>query len=181
MTDTITLIGFVATAPKHLITGEGLPITSFRLASTQRRFDRAQGRWSDGDTNWYTVTTFRQLAINSVGSIAKGDRVVVTGRLRIRSWEVGDRAGTTVDVEADAVGHDLAWGTTAFTRTIVTTAADSSATQSSVAESSATEPSFAGSSAAPPSEEQQLSTGDEDVFPEPQHEKESAESIAVPF
>jgi single-strand DNA-binding protein len=125
MTDTITLIGFVATAPKHLITGEGLPITSFRLASTQRRFDRAQGRWSDGDTNWYTVTTFRQLAINTVGSVAKGDRVVVTGRLRIRAWEVGDRSGTNVDVEADAVGHDLGWGTTSFTRTIVTSATES--------------------------------------------------------
>lgn len=119
MTDNITLIGFVATPPKHTVTGEGLPITSFRLASTQRRFDRAQGRWADGETNWYTITTFRQLAINSAGSVSKGDRVIVSGRLRIRGWEVGDRSGTNIDVEADAVGHDLSWGTTAFTRTIV--------------------------------------------------------------
>lgn len=130
MTDNITLVGFVATVPKHLITGEGLPITSFRLASTQRRFDRSQGRWTDGETNWYTITAFRQLAMNTAGSISKGDRIVVTGRLRIRGWEVADRSGTNVDVEADAVGHDLSWGTSAFTRTIVTASSESSAAES---------------------------------------------------
>ncbi len=118
MTDSITLTGLVATAPRHIVTSEGLAITSFRLASTQRRFDRSRERWIDGDTNWYTITTFRQLAINSVGSVAKGDRVLVTGRLRIREWENGDRVGTNIDVEADSVGHDLAWGTSTFSRSI---------------------------------------------------------------
>ncbi len=123
MTDNITLIGFVATEPKHFVTAEGLAITSFRLASTQRRFDRVQGRWADGETNWYTVTTFRQLAINAVASVKKGDRLMVSGRLRIRGWEAGERSGTNIDVEADAVGHDLSWGTAAFTRNIVTSSA----------------------------------------------------------
>jgi single-strand DNA-binding protein len=118
MSDSITLTGFVATAPRHLVTSEGLPITSFRLASNQRRFDRTQEKWVDGDTNWYTVTAFRQLALNAAGSIAKGDRVVVSGRIRIREWENGERAGTTVDVEADTIGHDLLWGTASFTRSI---------------------------------------------------------------
>lgn len=120
MTDTITLTGLVATVPRHIITGEGLSITSFRLASAQRRFDRGTSRWIDGDTNWYTVTTFRQLAVNSATSISKGQRVVVAGRLRIREWDSGQKTGTTVDVEADAIGHDLAWGTTSFTRSIST-------------------------------------------------------------
>jgi single-strand DNA-binding protein len=118
MTDSITLTGLVATAPRHIVTSEGLPITSFRLASTQRRFDRSAQRWIDGDTNWYTITTFRQLAINGAGSISKGDRIVVAGRLRIREWENGERTGTTIDVEADAVGHDLAWGTSTFSRSV---------------------------------------------------------------
>jgi single-strand DNA-binding protein len=118
MSDSITLTGFVATAPRHLVTSEGLPITSFRLASNQRRFDRTQEKWVDGDTNWYTVTAFRQLALNAAVSIAKGDRVVVSGRIRIREWENGERAGTTVDVEADTIGHDLLWGTASFTRSI---------------------------------------------------------------
>ena len=116
MTDTITLIGFVVTAPRHLVTGEGLPITSFRLASTQRRHDRRTGEWLDGETNWYTVTGFRQLALHTAASVAKGDRVIVTGRLRIRDWSSGERSGTTVEIEADSLGHDLSWGTSVFTR-----------------------------------------------------------------
>lgn len=122
MTDTITITGTVGTDPRHLITGAGLAITSFRLASTLRRFDRTQNRWVDGDTNWYTVTTFRQLAFNTVASIKRGERVVVVGRVRIRDWQTNDKSGTNVDVEADAVGHDLTWGTTQYTRVLVASA-----------------------------------------------------------
>ena len=117
MTDTITLTGLVATAPKHIVTSEGLQITSFRLASTQRRFDRAEGKWVDAETNWYTVTAFRHLAANVIGSVLKGQRIIVVGALRIRNWDAGERSGTTVEVDADAIGHDLGFGTTAFTRT----------------------------------------------------------------
>ena len=125
MSDTITITGLVATTPRHVTTTEGLNITSFRLASTQRRFDRSQERWIDGDTNWYTITTFRQLALNAVTSVNKGQRVLVTGRLRIREWENGEKSGTTIDIEADALGHDLSWGSAVFTRTVVATPAPS--------------------------------------------------------
>lgn len=116
MTDTITLTGLVATTPRHISTSEGLAITSFRLASSQRRFDRATSRWVDGDTNWYTVSAFRALAENAATSISKGDRVVVTGKLRIRDWENTDRSGTTVEIEAESLGHDLVWGISSYTR-----------------------------------------------------------------
>jgi single-strand DNA-binding protein len=116
MTDNITLTGLVATTPRHITTSEGLAITSFRLASSQRRFDRASNRWVDGDTNWYTVSSFRALAENSATSVSKGDRVIVTGKLRIRDWENTDRSGTTVEVEAEALGHDLTWGVASYTR-----------------------------------------------------------------
>lgn len=119
MSDTITITGLVATTPRHILTSEGLSITSFRLASAQRRFDRSQDRWIDVETNWYTITTFRQLALNCSISVEKGQRVVVTGRLRIREWDTGERVGTTVEVEADSVGHDLFWGTARFSRTMV--------------------------------------------------------------
>lgn len=119
MTDTITLTGLVATEPKHLTTSEGLPITSFRLASTQRRYDRSKQSWVDGDTNWYTVTAFRRLASNAAVSITKGQRVLVTGRLRLRDWESGERSGLAVEVEAEAIGHDLTWGTAQFSRNAV--------------------------------------------------------------
>ncbi len=130
MTDSITLTGLVATAPRHIVTSEGLTITSFRLASTQRRFDRSKERWIDGDTNWYTITAFRQLAINSAGSVGKGDRIVVTGRLRIREWENGERSGTNIDVEADAIGHDLSWGTSVFSRSISSSSSTASSSAS---------------------------------------------------
>jgi single-strand DNA-binding protein len=116
MTDIITLTGLVATIPKHLVTGEGLSITSFRLASTQRRFDRTEQKWVDGDTNWYTISAFRQLATNVVSSVQKGQRIVVTGRLRIRDWATDEKHGTSIGVDADAIGHDLSWGTAQFTR-----------------------------------------------------------------
>ena len=121
MSDTITITGLIATTPRHVVTSEGLPITSFRLASSQRRFDKAADKWVDASTNWYTITAFRQLAINTVPSLSKGDRIVVTGRLRVRDWQNDDRTGTSVEVEAESIGHDLFWGTATFTRTVGTT------------------------------------------------------------
>ncbi|WP_198414440.1 single-stranded DNA-binding protein [Cryobacterium sp. Sr8] len=114
--DTMTLTGIVATTPRHLVTSSGLAITSFRLASGQRRFDRKRNAWVDADPNWYTVSSFRQLAHNVVASVRKGQHVVVTGRLRVRDWENADRNGTSVELEADAIGHDLTWCTTAYVR-----------------------------------------------------------------
>ena len=115
----ITISGRVATTPRHLITQDGLPITSFRFAQATRKFDREQNRWTDGETNWYTVTAFRQLAINLSESISKGERILVLGNLRIRDWDNGERAGTSVEIEAESVGHDLTWGTAEFKRTIL--------------------------------------------------------------
>ena len=119
MTESITVAGLVATTPRHLITQDGLPITSFRLAASSRRFDRQQSKWVDGETNWYTVTAFRQLAINSSTSINKGERILVTGKLHVRDWDNGERAGTSVEIEADSMGHDITWGTSVFTRTVL--------------------------------------------------------------
>ena len=119
MSEMLSVAGLVATTPRHLVTQDGLPITSFRLASSQRRFDRAQNKWIDGETNWFTVTSFRQLAINASGSVSKGDRVLVAGKLRVRDWENGERSGTAVEVEAESIGHDLSWGSSNFTRTVL--------------------------------------------------------------
>jgi single-strand DNA-binding protein len=124
VTENITVSGLVATTPRHLITQDGLPITSFRLAASSRRFDREQAKWIDGETNWYTITAFRQLAINLATSVSKGERVMVTGKLRIRDWDNGERAGTSVEIEAEHLGHDLLWGTASFTRTVLVNEAD---------------------------------------------------------
>ncbi|MFM6979995.1 MAG: single-stranded DNA-binding protein [Micrococcales bacterium] len=135
MSELITVSGLVATTPRHLVTQDGLPITSFRLAASQRRFDRSQNKWVDGETNWYTVTAFRQLAVNSSQSVTKGERIVVHGKLRVRDWDNGERAGTSVEIEADVLGHDLSWGTAVFTRTVlVREPVEEETTESGVAE-----------------------------------------------
>jgi single-strand DNA-binding protein len=124
MTDLVTVTGFVGNDPRHNVTDAGLAITNFRLASTRRYFDRAKGEWADGETNWYSVAAFRQLAVNSAASVSKGDRVVVHGRLRVRPWETGEKSGLSVEIDADAIGHDLSWGRTEVTRTAAARAAD---------------------------------------------------------
>ncbi|MDM7989537.1 single-stranded DNA-binding protein [Arthrobacter sp. zg-Y877] len=119
MTDTITLRGYVATDIRRNTTDNGLAVASFRMCTTERRYDRDTGSWLDGQTNWYAVSLFRQLATNAAFSIHKGDRVVVTGRLRLRQWATEDgRSGTSADIDADTVGHDLMWGTANFRRTL---------------------------------------------------------------
>jgi single-strand DNA-binding protein len=124
MTDSLSIRGFVATIPNHLTTEEGLPITTFRLASTRRRFNRESKTWENGPTNWFTVSAYRQLASNVAGCVAKGDPVLVTGRLSVREWENGDRSGIVVEIDADAIGHDLAWGSSRFSRSIKRSAGD---------------------------------------------------------
>lgn len=116
MSDNITLRGLVATTPRHIVTESGLEVTSFRLAATNRKLDSESGVWVDADVNWFTVSTFRQLAGNVSQSISKGERVVLTGRIKIRDWDNGERSGTSVEVEASSIGHDLCFGTASFER-----------------------------------------------------------------
>ncbi|GAA5198448.1 single-stranded DNA-binding protein [Microbacterium jejuense] len=114
--DSITVTGNVASDPQFRRTQNGLPITSFRVASGQRKFDRQTERWVDSGTNWYTVSVFRGLADHAFASLHRGDRVILTGRLRQREWESGEKSGIAFDIEADALGHDLLWGTTTFVK-----------------------------------------------------------------
>ena len=117
MQDILTIVGTVGSVPRHIVTSTGLPITTFRLASNQRRFDRAESKFVDGGTNWYSVSAFRQLAVNAAVSLQQGDHVIVTGRLKVQNWERGDRSGLNVEIDADSVGHDLCWGTTRYAKT----------------------------------------------------------------
>lgn len=114
MIDTLTIVGRVATDPTQTRTAGGVPVTNFRLASTHRRFDAAAQEWTDSGTNWFSVAAFRQLGENAKASLRTGDGVIVTGRLKIRNWESNGKHGTSVDIDADAIGHDLRWGTTAY-------------------------------------------------------------------
>lgn len=116
MSTPISVVGTIATVPKLIRTGAGVPLCSFRLASSERRYDRERGEWVENGTNWYSVTAFRSLAQHSHFSFQKGDRVLVSGRLRVRKWENKERSGTSVEIEADALGHELRWGTSRFAK-----------------------------------------------------------------
>jgi len=118
MFDTITLTGVIGTDPRPSLSPAGHPILTFRLATSQSRFDRATNRWVELETNWYSVSAYRQLAINSRQSLHKGEHVVVVGRLRLKAWSKGERSGTSVDVDADLIGHNLFWCTTSSVRSL---------------------------------------------------------------
>lgn len=124
MQDTITLRGRIATDPAERTTQNGVTVVNFRLATTERRFDRAAGQWVDAHTNWYNVAVFGRQATNVLQSTKKGNPLVVVGRQRIRDWSTDERSGTSVDVVADAVGLDLNFGTCAYNKTVSARAAD---------------------------------------------------------
>jgi len=111
----VTATGIVGTPPRHATLPSGASVASFRLASTRRRL--VDDRWVDGPTTWVTVTCWRQLADNVMGSVEKGQRVVVQGRLLVRRWKTEDgRSGVNVEIEAAGLGSDLVFGTSVFTR-----------------------------------------------------------------
>lgn len=112
---TVTVVGNVAGETEHR-TVRGAPVTSFRLGSTRRYFDRAQRGWVDAPTTWLTVYCWRDLGENVASSVGRGDPLIVTGRLSVRQWEKDGRRGKEVELEAFSVGHDLSRGTSAFQR-----------------------------------------------------------------
>ena len=112
----VSVIGTIATDPKAFQMKAESPICTFRLASNDRRLNRETNQWQDGPTNWFTINVFRSLATHAAASLAKGDRVIVHGKLRIKPWQTEERNGTSVEIDAEAVGHDLRWGTTTFTK-----------------------------------------------------------------
>lgn len=130
MSDIVTIVGNVATDPTQSRTGSGIPITNFRVATTHRRLDAATQTWVDVGTNWYSVAAFRQLGEHAKVSIRCGDSVIVTGRLKIRNWESNGKSGTSIDIEADAIGHDLRWGTSAYLRSSRSASAETTTSES---------------------------------------------------
>lgn len=111
----VALRGNVATEPALRVTTNGTTVCSFRLAVTARRYSQTDSKVVDAETSWYTVTCWRGLAENVASSLAKGQGVMVQGRLRVRDFVHENQPRTSADVMAEVVGHDLTWGTTSFT------------------------------------------------------------------
>ena len=116
MSISFSAVGTIATVPKLMTSDHRAAFCTFRVACNDRRYDREQGKWIDGDTNWITINAFRGLAVHAEESFSKGDRVIIHGRLRVRKWESAEKSGVAVEVDADALGHDVRWGVSQFTK-----------------------------------------------------------------
>jgi single-strand DNA-binding protein len=109
MADThVTITGNLTDDPELKFTPTGAPVANFRIAVTARVRDGET--WRDGDTSFFRINVWRQLAEHVADSLSKGDRAVVIGRLKSRSWETpeGERR-SVVEVEADEVAPSLRW------------------------------------------------------------------------
>ncbi|MFF8030993.1 MULTISPECIES: single-stranded DNA-binding protein [unclassified Streptomyces] len=112
----VCVVGNVATRPVYRETASG-PAARFRVAVTSRYWDREKNTWADGHTNFFTVWANRQLATNTAASLSVGEPVIVQGRLKVRTeTREGQQGWMSADIDAVAIGHDLARGTTAFRR-----------------------------------------------------------------
>jgi single-strand DNA-binding protein len=114
----VTVSGNVVAEPESRTTKSGgVPFAAFRLASTVRRVNFKTGEFEDAATNYVNVTAFRALGANIANSVHKGDPVIVHGRMRVNQWARQDgTTGTSVEIDAYNVGHDLTRGTTEFTK-----------------------------------------------------------------
>jgi len=104
----ITIAGNLVDDPELRFTPAGQPVARFRVASTPRFRDNSTGEWKDGDSLFLTCNVWRQAAENVAESLTRGMRVIVSGRLRQRSYETKEGEKRTVyEVEVDDVGPSL--------------------------------------------------------------------------
>lgn len=117
MSNYVTLHGF-ASSDVELDTKEsGLVIGKLRMGSTHRVQDPVTNMWVDGSTNWFRVNLFRSLAHNVAASVHKGDHIIVSGKLRIKTWlRLDGSQGMAVEIDAETVGNDLKFGTCTYHR-----------------------------------------------------------------
>lgn len=114
--NTVTIIGNATRDPEIRHTSSGLQIASFGVAINQRKKNDA-GQWEDGETSYFDITCFRELAENVAETISKGTRVIVAGTLKQSSWETpeGDKR-SKIEIIADEVGPSLRWATASVER-----------------------------------------------------------------
>jgi single-strand DNA-binding protein len=104
----ITIAGNLVDDPELRFTPAGQPVARFRVASTPRFLDKGTNEWKDGDSLFLTCNVWRQAAENVAESLTRGMRVIVSGRLRQRSYETKEGEKRTVyEVEVDEVGPSL--------------------------------------------------------------------------
>ncbi|WP_308293058.1 single-stranded DNA-binding protein [Pseudarthrobacter raffinosi] len=115
---TITVIGNLTNDPELRFTTSGSAVANFTIASTPRTFDRASSEWKDGETLFLRAAVWREAAENVAESLTKGMRVIVSGRLKSRSYETKEgEKRTVIELEVDDIGPSLRYANAKINRT----------------------------------------------------------------
>jgi single-strand DNA-binding protein len=114
---TLTIVGNLTNAPELRFTPSGSAVANFTVAATPKTFDRNSNEWRDGETLFMRVAAWKELGENVAESLEKGQRVIVTGRLKSRSYDTKEgEKRTVIELEADEVAPSLRWATAKVTR-----------------------------------------------------------------
>jgi single-strand DNA-binding protein len=114
----ITVIGNLTADPELRFTPSGAAVANFTVASTPRTFDRQANEWKDGEALFLNCSVWRQAAENAAESLQRGMRVIVSGRLKARSYETREGEKRTVfEIDVDEVGPSLKYATAKVTKT----------------------------------------------------------------
>lgn len=115
---TLTIIGNLTNDPELRFTPSGSAVASFTVASTPRSFDRNKNEWVDGEALFLRCAIWKEAAENVAESLTRGMRVIVTGRLKQRSYETqGGEKRTVIELEVDEVGPSLKYASAKVTKT----------------------------------------------------------------
>ncbi|MFJ5862191.1 single-stranded DNA-binding protein [Pseudarthrobacter sp. NPDC092439] len=115
---TITVVGNLTNDPELRFTPSGSAVANFTIASTPRTFDRQSNEWKDGETLFLRASVWREAAENVAESLTKGMRVIVTGRLKSRSYETKEgEKRTVIELEVDEIGPSLRYANAKVNRT----------------------------------------------------------------
>ncbi len=122
---TITMVGNLTDDPELRFLPNGTAMVKFTVASTPRLLDRESGQWKDGDPLFLTCTAWRDTAEHIAESLAKGTRVIVSGRLRLSRWETEEgEKRSAYGLDVDEMGPSLRFATAAVKKMTRTRAAD---------------------------------------------------------
>lgn len=125
---TLTIVGNLTADPELRFTPNGDAVASFTVAATPRRYDRQSGAWADGDALFLRCSIWRDAAEHVAESLARGTRVIVTGRLKQRSYETREgEQRTVVELDAEEVGPSLKWAAATVTKAARRSGGDSAA------------------------------------------------------
>lgn len=112
----ITIVGNLTGDPELRYVSSGTPVASFTVASTPRSLNRQTNQWEDGEAMFVRCSVWREYAENVAESLSKGMRVVVSGRMTVRSYEYNGQQRTSIELQVDEIGPSLRYARAQVTR-----------------------------------------------------------------